>query len=70
MNAKAVHAKEPIKLMKRPNFGTSMAKVAERRTRRVRIISRFVGRKLLSVGILLYRLEDSIISNTGMSCIG
>ena len=70
MKVRAVQEKDPIKLMNKPNLGTIMPIVAERRTIRVRMISRFVGRKLLSVGILLYRLDDSIISKTGMICKG
>ena len=70
MNAKAVHAKDPIRLMKRPNFGMSMASTADSKTSKVRRKRRLVGRKLVRVGILLYKLDDSMISKTGMSCIG
>ena len=44
MKASAVHANEPTKLIKRPNFGTTVAIIALKSTISVRKNSRLVGR--------------------------
>ena len=70
MKASAVQANDPIKLINRPNLGTKVAKIAVNKTMSVLKNKRLVGRKLLRVGIFLYKFEDSMISKTGMSCMG
>ena len=53
INAKAVHAKDPIRLIKSPNFGTTIAPVAVSSTTNVLYVRRLVAVKLDRVGMRL-----------------
>ena len=70
MNANAVQANEPTKLINRPNLGMIMANMAVNMTKTVRKHISFESCKPYVEGVWLKKLESSKISKTGIICKG